>query len=197
MLGYVLAHATLWGAAGSLTVCGALLIFSGLLGPLEPRTRRPWKVPAAGRSGHEPPPKDVDDRPEDSPMSLNAIELALIAELNIERARDHDAVANDAARLPEVRLAAEAAATAWRERARMFQIEAARRSRQPMVPPPGEPAPVMDFSYTGPERRRQMRRRHARRGDEPAASQDRDRRDRRMGSERRRRDRRRPELAAR
>ena len=128
-------------------------------------------------------------------MSLNAIELALIAELNLERARDHDAVANDAARLPEVRQAAAAAATAWRERARLFKLEAGRRSAHSMAP--GESGPVFDFTYTGPERRRQMRRLQTRRGDAEAVAGGPAARDRRTAPERRRNDRRRPELAAR
>jgi hypothetical protein len=193
MLGYALAHATLLGAGGSLAVYGALLIFSGLLGPLEPKARRPGEFRRPVRSGHEPPPKSRKEQPEALPISLNAIELALIAELNLERARDHDAVANDAVRLPEVRRAAATAATAWRERARVFQLEAERRSGHSMAP--GKSAPVMDFTYTGPERRQHMRRRQTRRYEAEAASEH--RRDRRAGPERRREDRRRPELAPR
>jgi hypothetical protein len=193
MLGHALAHATLLGTTGSLAAYGALMIFSGLLGPLEPKARRLGEFRRPVRSSPEPPPKSREDQPKAPAMSLNAIELALIAELNLERARDHDAVANDAARLPEIRHAAAAAATAWRERARLFRLEAGRRSGHPMVP--GDSAPVMDFTYTGPERRRQLRRRQARRGVGQVASESRDRYDRRAGSERRRLDRRRPDLA--
>jgi hypothetical protein len=200
MLGHALAHTIRLGAAGSWAICSALLIFSGLLGPLKPKTRAQREIRRAVRSSDEPPPKaraDTgarDDRSEASPITLNAIELALIAELNLERAHDHDAVANDAARLPEVRQAAAAAATAWRDRARLFELEAGRQSAHSMAP--GESAPFIDFSYAGPERRRQMRRREARRGGGPA-SEHRDRRERRAEPERRRRDRRRPNLAAR
>jgi hypothetical protein len=201
MLSHALAHTILLGAAGPWAVCWALLIFSGLLGPLEPKARAQRELRDAVRSSDEPPPKPRGDRsarenrPEPSAMRLNAIELALIAELNLERARDHDAVANDAARLPEVRQAAAAAATAWRDRARLFELEAGRRSAHPMAP--GESAPVMDFTYTGPERRRQMRRRETRRGDgEPVAERP-DLGDRRTAPERRRHDRRRRELAVR
>ena len=199
MLGHALAHTILLGAAGSWAVCCALLIFSGLLGPFERKARGLAGIQRAVGSSDEPPPKAGrepsarEDRPEASAMSLNAIELALIAELNLERARDHDAVANDAARLPEVKRAAATAATAWRERARVFQLEAGRRSGHSMAP--GESAPVMDFTYTGPERRQQMRRRQTRRYEAEAASEH--RRDRRAGPERRRGDRRRPELAPR
>jgi hypothetical protein len=200
MLSHALAHTILPGAAGPWAVCWALLIFCGLLGPVEPKGRAQRELRGAVRSSDESPPKPRgdrsagEDRPEPSAISLNAIELALIAELNLERARDHDAVANDAARLPEVRQAAAAAATAWRERARLFELEAGRRSAHPMAP--GESGPVIDFTYAGPERRRQMRRRQTRRGDWEASGR-RDRRDRRAGPERRRGDRRRPEFAAR
>ena len=201
MLGHAVAHTILLGAAGSWAVCCALLIFSGLLGPLKPKAGALREIRRAVRSSDEPPPKAredrsvSEDRPEASAMTLNAIELALIAELNLERARDHDAVANDAARLPQVRQAAAAAATAWRDRARLFELEAGRRSAHSMAP--GESAAVIDFTYAGPERRRQMRRRGPRRGDAEAAAAAADRRDRRAGPERRRGDRRRPGLAAR
>jgi len=201
MLSHALAHTILLGAAGSWAVCCALLIFSGLLGPFERKARGLAGIQRAVGSSDEPPPKAGrepsarEDRPEASAMSLNAIELALIAELNLERARDHDAVANDAARLPEVRQAAAAAATAWRERARLFKLEAGRRSAHWMAP--GESGPVFDFTYTGPERRRQMRRLQTRRGDAEAVAGGPEARDRRTAPERRRNDRRRPELAAR
>ena len=195
MLGDALAHLSLPSADGSLAAYGALLIFSGLLGPLEPKARALGSIRRAGRSGNRPQPSARGDRLEDVAMSLNPIELALIAELNLERARDHDAVANDAAQPLEVRRGAAAAATAWRERARRFQLEAGRQSGHPMVP--GQSAPVRDLTYTGPERRRQMRRRETRRGDGEAASERAVLHDRRAEPERRRGDRRRPELASR
>jgi hypothetical protein len=197
MLDYALVQAILRGADGSWPVSGALLIFSGLLSPLEPRARAVRGMRRAVRCRQEPPPEARGDRVETSATSLNAIELALIAELNLEQARAHDEVANDVARRPEVRLAAEAYATAWRERAGRFRLEAQRRSGHPMVP--GRSAPVRAWTYTGPERRRQMRRRQTRRGDGEAASERpdrRDRRDRRTRPERRGLDRRVPEPAA-
>jgi hypothetical protein len=168
-----------------LAVFGALLIFSGFLAPFEPKSRALRERRRAGRSGHEPSPTTRRDRAEASAISLNAIELSLLAELNLERACDHDAVASDAARRPEVRRAAAAAATAWRERARLFQLEAVRRSGHHMAPEWS--ASAVDFGYTGPDRRQQARRRHPRRGGEEAASEPRDRRSR---PERRRHDRR-------
>ena len=57
-------------------------------------------------------------------MSLNSIELGLIAELNLEMARANEAVAEDATELPETRRVASEAANAWRERARLFQLQA-------------------------------------------------------------------------
>jgi hypothetical protein len=195
MLHYALAQAPLSGAVGRSAVYGALLIFSGLLGPLGPRARGLAKMRRADRLRREPPPKARGDRPESPATSLNAIELALIAELNLEQARAHDEVANDAARRPEVRLAAEAYATAWRERAGLFQLEAQRRGGHPTVPRP--PALVRDHTYGGPERRRQMRRRQTRRDGGEGAPERLVRGDRRRGSERRGHDRRCPELAAR
>jgi hypothetical protein len=199
MLDYALVQAILRGADGSWPVSGALLIFSGLLSPLEPKARALRGMRRAVRPSQEASPNAGvgGDRVETSATSLNAIELALIAELNLEQARAHDEVANDAARRPEVRLAAEAYATAWRERAGLFRLEAQRRSGHPMVP--GRSARVRASTYTGPERRRQMRRRQTRRGDGEAASERpdrRDRRDRRTRPERRGFDRRVPEPAA-
>jgi hypothetical protein len=197
MIDSAILQATLQGADGAWPVSCALLIFAGLLSPLEPRARALREMRRAVRCSQEPPPEAGVDRAEALATSLNAIELALIAELNLEQARAHDEVANDAARRPEVRLAAEAYATAWRERAGMFQLEAQRRGGHRMAP---RSARVRDWTYTGPERRRQRRRLQTRRGDGAAASERpdrRDRRDRRMRPERRRHDRRVPELAPR
>jgi hypothetical protein len=115
------------------------------------------------------------DRPEsgDQPrsennaaLSLSAIELAVVAELNLEIARAHDEVAGDATRRVETRQAAGEVATALRERAHSLHLEARRLSAHRMyVPSMEKPA----SAYTGPERRRQGRRRRARRRDSVAA----------------------------
>lgn len=181
---------TMFSGGGSpVAVCFVLLLFSGLF--------RPWARSAPGAakiSGLDKPlPNNSPDRVEASPISLSSIELALIAELSRERARDYDAVAGDADQRPEARQAASEAAIAWRERARTLQLEAGRRSAQPMLP--AWPAEVAASTYTGPERRRHARRTQTRRGGPDGSSDPSGARDRRTGLERRRRDRRRPQLA--
>jgi hypothetical protein len=131
-----------------------------------------------------------------SPITLNPIELALIAELSLEMARDSEAVANDATKRLETRRNALEDAIAWRDRARLFRLEAQRQSAQSIVPAE-RVRHVPKRDYIGRERRRQMRRAQARRTDPVAASDQLGRRDRRRGADRRGRDRRQPELAAR
>ena len=146
MLGHAIAHTILLGEAGSWAVCCALLVFSGLLGPLKPKARALREIRRAVRSSDEPPPKAREDwsvredRPEASAMTLNAIELALIAELNLERARDHDAVANDAARLPKVRQAAPAPGL---ELEQAGPLTPGRRGRRRGLPDLGQPSGVV------------------------------------------------------
>jgi hypothetical protein len=119
-------------------------------------------------------------------MSLNAIELALIAEHSLEMARANQAVADDGATRLETRREAARVAAAWRQRAELFQIEARRRSAYPIHPCVQPIRP-----YAGPERRRRMRRTHTRRTDPAYAGNDRG--DRRAGPERRWRERRCPQ----
>jgi hypothetical protein len=194
MYGHALVHTMLSGGDGTLATCVALLVFSGLLGPFEPSARGLGKLRKARRS-HEPSRMVTPVPSADATMSLNAIELALIAELSLEQASAYETVAHRAGERPEIRLAAAETATAWRERARRFQLEARRRSGQPMVP--GRPARVMASSYTGPERRWQTRRRDLRRGRRELAAAGPGPSDRRTRPERRRRDRRRGGLAPR
>jgi len=163
----------------------ALLVFSGLLRPLEPRAcmlRR--------RAAVELRPDALPDPAGASPMSLNSIELGLIAELNLEMAQANEAVAQDVTQRPETRRVASEAANTWRERARLFHLQAHRQSAHPIVPGTRSVHPA-GLAYTGPERRRQMRRTQTRRTGGPVL----DARDRRIGSDRRRRDRRRPKTA--
>ena len=116
-------------------------------------------------------------------MSLNAIELALIAEHSLEMARANQAVADDATTRLKTRREAAQVAAGWRKRAELFQTEARRRSASPIVPGVHPIRP-----YPGPERRTRMRRTHTRRTDEaPAGDGLGERRD---APERRRRDRR-------
>lgn len=183
MLGHAIAQMMLadrghW-SAGALMALFSLLVFCGLLRPPRRRTRV------------TPQPAPRPEQVVSSTTRLNAIELALIAELNLERARAHDEVANDHTQRPATRRSASVEAAAWRERARLFQLQARRESARPVVPdstgPPATP-------YIGPERRRQARRTVTRRA-APAEPGQRDRRistDRRAGADRRQGDRRRP-----
>jgi len=168
----------------------ALLVFSGLLRPLERRTLRTLVCQAGRRRAAVEPPLDASPDPSGaSPVSLNSIELGLIAELSLEMARANEVVTQDETQRPETRRVASEAANAWRERARLFQLQAQRQSAHPIVPGP-RPLHPPSLAYTGPERRRQMRRTRTRRTGRRVL----DLRDRRIGPDRRQRDRRRPEL---
>jgi hypothetical protein len=168
-------------------VAGVLLALSGLLEPLECRVRaficRARWAPAAV----EPPSDALHDQASAIPMSLNAIELALIAEHSLEMARGSQAVADDATTPPETRRNAADVAAAWRHRAELFQMEARRRSAYPIVPGV-QPIRANGSAYGGPERRRRMRRTRPRRTDLAATGDGRG--DRRARPERRRRERR-------
>jgi hypothetical protein len=94
-------------------------------------------------------------------MNLNSIEMAVVAEVDLEMARTYEEVAGDATQRPETRRAAREAASGWRERARLNQLEARHRSAEPIVPTeqtldPGRP-------YSGPDRRKEERRKGERR----------------------------------
>jgi hypothetical protein len=164
------------GAAGFMA-CFALLAFCGLLRPLQRRGR--VRLPPRGT------------RPKNAPnptVKLNAIELGLLAELSLEQARAHEELVDDPTVRPETRRKAAAVATAWRERAQVFQAHARRQSAAPIIP--GDPA------YTGPERRNTMRRCETRRTG-PGTSARRPSGDRRSLPDRRQDERRRPALAPR
>ena len=81
-----------------------LLALSGLLRPLQWRA---WGFVSSGTIRYRRRPAPPAPRPNASPdrasMSLNAIELALIAEHSLEMARGNQAVADDATRRPETR----------------------------------------------------------------------------------------------
>lgn len=174
----------------ALVAC-VLLALSGLLEPLECRVRalvcRARWAPVAV----EPPSDASPDQASAISMSLNAIELALIAEHSLEMARGNQAVADDATTPPETRQNAADVAAAWRQRAELFLMEARRQSASPIVPAV-RPIHASGSAYGGPERRRQMRRTRPRRTDQGATGDGRG--DRRARPERRRRDRRCPEL---
>jgi hypothetical protein len=183
-----------------------LLIFGGVLRPPESRARafvsyllEERVAIRRFRQGHAgvEPRRDAPPAPAAAPpMSLNPIELALIAEYSLEMARANEAVAEDATVQLETRRRASEVATAWRRRAQLFQMQARCQSAQPIIP--GEQSiHVPGRAYTGPERRQKMRRTQTRRTEWPLASPGRSGHDRRAQVERRRRDRRRPEPAPR
>lgn len=177
MHGYGLAQTILVSRDGAGPMaCFALLAFCGFLRPLKRRGRV------------EPPRRARAKSPATPTVELNAIELGLLAELSLEQARANEELVDDPAQRPEIRRSAQETAMAWRERARVFQLQACRRGAAPLVPDV--------HAYTGPERRAGMRRRDARRTG-PASSLGTRPGDRRTVPDRRRGDRRRPELASR
>lgn len=139
-------------------------------------------------SGEQPRPED------DSAFSLTAIELALVAELNLEIARGHDEVANDANQPAQTRRAALAKATALRERAESLHLDARRLSAQPMMYAPSMQKPVAP--RTTPERRTHERRTRSRRREGESAIGPPGGRERRTLPDRRKRERRRGPVAA-
>ena len=153
MHGHGLTQTILLGGDGAgLVVCFAMLAVCGLVRPFEwsvrvklPRRARPQNAPA-------------------TTLNLNAIELGLLAELSLEQARAHEELLGDPTQRPEARRAAAATAAAWRERARGFQSQARLEAAAPVVP---DEHPSR--AYTGPERRRQTRRRQSRRIVAPAS----------------------------
>jgi hypothetical protein len=169
----------------------ALLLFSGLLWPGARSVSALWDR-GSDRVPRESSPSDASEQAILSSLSLNAIELALISELSLEQARAYDEVAEDPTHLPETRRAASATAAAWRERARMLQLAARRRSAYPMLPQAG-PLHVSRWTYTGPERRRRMRRTATRRSRPVTAVDGVGGGERRVGRDRREADRRYPE----
>lgn len=201
-----------WGPSpGAFAVSFALFLFCGLLRPLESKARALSEARRrpASRSNHgdvaearprqnlpDPLAEAAADRPIVSPITLNPIELGLIAELSLEMARGEQAVAEDLEQSPETRMVASELAVAWRERAARFQLEAQRLGEHPLIasePPLYTASPA----YTGPERRKQTRRTRTRRTDPAPAPDGVGRGDRRMRADRRQEDRRRPELAPR
>jgi hypothetical protein len=172
----------------ALAIC-VLLSFSGLLRGLQDRGRTLVYQTRARRVARDAPPSgsSPDSRAGSVPR-LNAIELSLIADLNLEMAQDHEALAQDMTQRPETRLQAAETAAAWRERARRFRGEARRLGAHPINP--GDPWTSLAPTYTGPERRRQMRRRQTRRARAVVAAMRFGPFDRRAGADRRRRDRR-------
>ncbi len=189
MDGQVLGQMIVSGVGGALVACLPVLIFCGLLRPLR---RGGGALELMRRPEHKPPPSGAGDRPAGPTLSLNAIELALIAELNLEQARGHEAVAHNPETCPEKRRAAAEAARQWRARASLFQLQAQRQSTQPIVPAHESTHRGLGFVYAGQERRKRSRRTWTRRA--MAVSRGLERRNRHAVGDRRRGDRRRREL---
>jgi hypothetical protein len=120
--------------------------------------------------------------------SLSAIELSVVAELNFELARAHEELADDARQRVETRRTAHAKATAMRERAESFHLEARRLSLQPMLHAPSMAKPASP--PTEPERRTHERRTRPRRRDGGSAVSAPGGRERRALPDRRKRERR-------
>jgi hypothetical protein len=193
-----------------LTAYLAVLVFSGLmrsslritlpqaLSEVEPtRARRRALVQRLRRLRRSQHGAERRDRPDSAgrhpssedgaALSLTAIELAMLAELNLEIARGHDEVADDGTRRGQTQQAAREVATALRERADAFRLEALRRSADPAYRPSMANAVS---AYIGPDRRRQRRRTQARRRDGATGLGARGGGDRRTVPERRQRERR-------
>jgi hypothetical protein len=122
-------------------------------------------------------------------MQLTSLELALVAEFNLEMAAGYDEVAEDPASAAESREAARAAADRQRERAWLFQVEAQRRRASPMTTRGGFTA-TAPTRYEGPERRTRERREGERRSGQSLLSARPGQGDRRVNPDRRQRERR-------
>jgi hypothetical protein len=125
-------------------------------------------------------------------IKLGSVELAVVAELNLELARAYDEVADDAKQQSETRRQARAGAFRRRVRAGLLRLEAQRlraRASLPDDPLTHEP----NSPYSGSERRKHERRSGERRG-HPAALATPHGADRRANRDRRRHDRRRTSL---
>jgi hypothetical protein len=126
-------------------------------------------------------------------VELSSIELAVLAELNLEMARGYDEVVEDAAERLETGRIARALAAERRERARLLHNEARRVAAQATSRDPGSTPPRRSV-YIGPERRKRARRTHERRSDAPPATAHLGGSDRRTIPDRRGRERRQPQL---
>jgi hypothetical protein len=134
------------------------------------------------------PPNPAWD-PTVAAMKLTSIELAVVAELNLEIASGYDEVAEDPKQQSQTRRRARDSAFRRRLRARLLHLEAQRLGAQPTLSDeqlPHEQGPP----YSGPERRKYERRSGERRGRLAAPSTSGDV-DRRVNRDRRRAERRR------
>lgn len=98
-----------------------------------------------------------------SSVHPSSIELALLANFNLEMADSYDEVAEDPKLRRETRRNASESASCYRARAELLQLEAQRLTAYPpfLAEQPAEPRQTR---YTGPERRKRERRSRDRRG---------------------------------
>src|SRR5689334_8908012 len=122
-------------------------------------------APGTGPSSDRQPGPDPPGPPSPtiSSVLLSSIELALLANFNLEMADSYDEVADDPKLRRETRGNASESASCYRARAESFQLEAQRLSAYPtfVTEQPPEPGRAR---YTGPERRKRERRTRDRRG---------------------------------
>lgn len=114
--------------------------------------------------GPEPP---RPSSPTISSVHPSSIELALLANFNLEMADSYDEVAEDPKLRRQTRRDASESASCYRARAEILQLEALRLTAYPpfLTEQPAEPRQTR---YTGPERRKRERRSRDRRGSQPS-----------------------------
>jgi hypothetical protein len=120
---------------------------------------------------------------------LGPLELALIAEFNLEMAAAYDEVAESPTARRATREAARESAARRRERAQLFQLEARRASAYPGAL--ALPTMHEQWPYVGPERRQGERRTGERRRLRPRPPDPRGQAERRIDRDRRQDERRR------
>jgi hypothetical protein len=111
--------------------------------------------PRSCRSAADPP--DARSGTSSAPIHLSSIELALIAQFNLEMAESYDEVADDPELSVETRQRARESASWRRGRARLFHSEARRLGANP-TSVTGQSTEDQPPPYAGPERRKRERR---------------------------------------
>lgn len=145
-------------------------------------TSHQHRDPAGGAAGHSPAPTATA-------MHLNSLELALLAQFNLEMAAAYDEVAEDHKCGLVTRHTARESASRRRQRARMLESEAQRLAAYPTSVPEQTPY-EQPMPYAGPERRKGERRRRERRRPVPSSTRSLGIAERRANRDRRRRERR-------
>jgi hypothetical protein len=120
-------------------------------------TKRP-RVESRGGARSIPPTVDASADQIVGAVKLSSIELALVAAMSLEMARDCDELAEDSKQGLEARRTARRLGSGWRERARVLQHEACRLGAQ--ATGSGEESREPSSSDADPERRQRARRTH-------------------------------------